>query len=277
MTDIEETPYQKLRKIDVGEHIEKKGNLSYLSWAYALDTLYQHDPHAHYHFLDDTRYDDGTVMVHCELTACGMGRYMWLPVLDYKNNPIKNPNAFAINTARMRCLTKAIATLGIGLYIYAGEDLPPGEDNTDHIDWKKVEYEMVNHINGESNPEMLTTYMLAMAESIEDMPAHFRANVDYAYNARKMAIQHVDNLEPWSYKFPDREAGRAWMKEARQQIDAIDTIPDLDAWENLNMRKVHALQTLLVAKTDIVDDLIPYDRIKNFLKNKRKDIEDNGQ
>ena len=53
---------------------------------------------------------------------------MWLPVLDYKNNPIKNPSAMAINTTMMRCLVKAIAMHGLGLYIYAGEDLPDGKE-----------------------------------------------------------------------------------------------------------------------------------------------------
>ena len=53
-----------------------------------------------------------------------VSRSMWLPVMDYKNKAIPNPDAFAINTAKMRCLTKCFAMLGLGHYIYAGEDIP---------------------------------------------------------------------------------------------------------------------------------------------------------
>jgi hypothetical protein len=68
-----------------------------------------------------------TMMVYCTVTAFGKPRTAHLPVMDYKNQPIPNPNAFQINTAMQRVLVKAIALHGLGLYIYAGEDLPEGE------------------------------------------------------------------------------------------------------------------------------------------------------
>lgn len=125
MTDIAPS-YETIRKIDVSDKIEKKNGLSYLSWAWALDTLLQNDPNADWVYPESTTFPDGTVMVYCEVTAFGKKRKAHLPVIDYKNQPIKNPNAFQTNTAMQRCLVKAIALHGLGLYIYAGEDLPEG-------------------------------------------------------------------------------------------------------------------------------------------------------
>ena len=119
--------YAELRKIDVTDHIEKKGQFSYLSWTYAVDTLLQNDPTASWRFNANLTLPDGSMMVFCVLTAFGKETHMQLPVLDYKNNAIKNPTAMHLNTAMMRCLAKAIACTGIGLHIYAGEDLPPSE------------------------------------------------------------------------------------------------------------------------------------------------------
>ena len=63
-------------------------------------------------------------MVFCTVTAFGQARTMQLPVMDHRNRAIANPDAFAVNTAMQRCLVKAIAAHGLGLYLYAGEDLP---------------------------------------------------------------------------------------------------------------------------------------------------------
>ncbi len=67
-------------------------------------------------------------MVFCTVKAFGVERTAQLPVMDYKNRPIPNPNSFEVNTAMQRCLAKAISLHGLGLYIYAGEDLPEGEE-----------------------------------------------------------------------------------------------------------------------------------------------------
>jgi len=122
----------ELRKINVNEHIEKKGNLSYLSWAWAVDYLLQEDPTAHWGFHEPTYFGE-TVMVSCTVNAMGKSMYMHLPVMDNKNNAIKNPDARKISDAMMRCLAKCIATFGIGLYVYAGEDLP-AEDAPEPLD-----------------------------------------------------------------------------------------------------------------------------------------------
>ncbi len=119
--------FAELAAINVGPHIEKKAGLSYLSWAWALDQLLRLDGDASWEYAEPKMFGD-TMMVFCTVTAFGKPRTAFLPVMDHRNQPIKAPNAFQVNTAMQRCLVKAIALHGLGLYIYAGEDLPPGEE-----------------------------------------------------------------------------------------------------------------------------------------------------
>jgi hypothetical protein len=117
-----------LLKLNVNEHTEKKGNLTYLSWAWAWDLALKADEQATYkvEMFGDKCYMDinGTAMVFVTVTIFGKSMTCQLPVMDYKNKAILNPDAFAINTAIMRCMTKALSLHGLGLYIYSGEDLP---------------------------------------------------------------------------------------------------------------------------------------------------------
>jgi hypothetical protein len=121
--------FSQLRTVDVNAYIEKKNNLSYLSWAWAVDQLLQRDPTATWDYRTS---GDGvpyvligqTAMVFCTVHAFGVSRTAQLPVMDHRNKPIPNPDSFQVNTAMQRCLAKAIALHGLGLYIYAGEDVP---------------------------------------------------------------------------------------------------------------------------------------------------------
>jgi hypothetical protein len=132
--------YKELRKIDVSKYTEKKNNLTYLSWAWAVDQLLLADPKAHWFYPEYQRWGNGSVMVFCTVVANDIARTAQLPVMDYRNKPISEPDSFAVNTAMQRCLAKAIALHGIGLYIYNGEDVPPdlGEDITANVDAKQA-------------------------------------------------------------------------------------------------------------------------------------------
>ena len=117
-----------LSKVDVSGRIEKKQNLSFLSWSWAWGTLMEHYPQAEYSFQEPAEAQrDGSVMVYCTVTIDGLSRQMWLPVMDFKNQAISNPDAVQVNKAKMRCLVKCLAMFGLGHYIYAGEDLPSAE------------------------------------------------------------------------------------------------------------------------------------------------------
>jgi hypothetical protein len=117
--------YKELRQIDVSKYTEKKNGLTYLSWAWAVDQLLLADSKAHWFYPEFQRWGNGSVMVFCTVVANDIARTAQLPVMDYRNKPIAEPDSFAVNTAMQRCLAKAIALHGIGLYIYNGEDLPP--------------------------------------------------------------------------------------------------------------------------------------------------------
>lgn len=146
--------FKILRQIDVSEHIEKleQNNitLSYLSWAWAFDTIQQMLPISYKvkHFTDMAgneqpyMFDKNTgYMVETEMTILGVTKGMWLPVMDSNNRAMKDEaytvtfksgrnvsvqpaNMFDVNKTIMRCLVKNVSLFGLGLYIYAGEDLP---------------------------------------------------------------------------------------------------------------------------------------------------------
>lgn len=118
--------FADLRTINVNEKIERKGKFSYLSWAWAVDQLLQLDPQATWEYKDPVYFAE-TLMVFCSVTAFGKTMTAQLPVMNNQNKAIQNPDAFAVNTAMQRCLAKAIALHGLGLYIYAGEDIPDEE------------------------------------------------------------------------------------------------------------------------------------------------------
>ena len=120
--------FAQLNAINVSEHIEKKGGFSYLSWPFAVAQLRLADPHATWEVrrfagLPYLSTDTG-VFVEVAVTVQGVTLSQIHPVLDSRNRPIGAPTAFDINTSIQRCLVKAIALHGLGLYIYAGEDLP---------------------------------------------------------------------------------------------------------------------------------------------------------
>ena len=118
--------YKELAAIDVSKYVEKKGKLDYLSWAVAVDFLMKADPTATWEFHQPQSFAE-TLMVSCTVTAFGKPITMHLPVMDHMNKAVKNPDAFIVNKNMMRCLVKAIACHGLGIKVYAGEDLPTEE------------------------------------------------------------------------------------------------------------------------------------------------------
>ena len=143
----------KLLATNVNGHLEKKNGLSYLSWAWAWAEALKADADATYkvEMFDGKCYMDinGTAMVFVTVTMFKKPMTCQLPVMDYRNKAIPNPDAFAVNTAIMRCMTKALALHGLSLYIYAGEDLPeegrsvvitPTQGAMDNIPQEELQY-----------------------------------------------------------------------------------------------------------------------------------------
>jgi hypothetical protein len=131
-----------LLKLNVNDHVEKKQNLSYLSWAWAWAEALKADPAATFEVKTFKQVVNeawtevpymavnGTAMVWVTVTMFGKPMTCFLPVMNHRNQPIQNPDAFQVNTAIMRCMVKGLALHGLGLYIYAGEDLPQSEETT---------------------------------------------------------------------------------------------------------------------------------------------------
>ena len=135
MTAEDKKYFSELNKIDVSDKIEKKNGLSYLSWAWAWGELKKRYPDSTYTIYENAQgfnyHTDGrTAWVKTGVTVCGIEHVEYLPVMDYRNNsiPVDKLTSFDVNKAIQRSLTKAVARHGLGLYIYAGEDLP--EDDT---------------------------------------------------------------------------------------------------------------------------------------------------
>ena len=141
MENEKRSVFETLNEVNVNEHTETKGNaqLKYLSWAWAWAEVKKRYPNATYTIYETTNpngyvcnyFTDGrTCWVKTGVTIEGIEHIEELPVMDYNNKSIllSNVSSFDVNKAIQRSLTKAVARHGLGLYIYAGEDLPDAND-----------------------------------------------------------------------------------------------------------------------------------------------------
>ena len=127
--------FEVLNAIDVNGHTEKKNGLTYLSWAWAWAEIKKRYPGAFYTIYENKdgllyHTDGRTAWVKTGVTIEGLEHIEYLPVMDYNNKsiPLERITSFDVNKAIQRSLTKACARHGLGLYIYAGEDLPEGAE-----------------------------------------------------------------------------------------------------------------------------------------------------
>jgi hypothetical protein len=172
-----------LLKINVNEHTEKKNGLTYLSWAWAWQEAIKADPKATWGvkmFGDQPYVSIGeTKMVFVEVNMFDKALTCQLPVLDHRNKAIPNPDAFQVNTAIMRCLAKAIAMHGLGLYIYAGEDLPEG----DTFDVTPI----IKSLEESTNVAQLQTNWKTAYQALQSLPDALKLAND-AKNKRKSEL-----------------------------------------------------------------------------------------
>lgn len=193
--------WKTLSEVNVNKDKERKGRFDYLSWADAWKHVQQNTENAKYELHDDLVYPDGTREVRCSVWIDGVSHMMWLAVMDNNNRAIKNPDARAINDARMRCLVKAIAMHGLGLYIYAGEDLPDvtvqqprkNPDVSVHpLEPEVKTFELYEH-NGKirdtfNDPNHYTAAFLKMLEGYQGWTGCTTEHIDAFKNANAEAI-----------------------------------------------------------------------------------------
>lgn len=134
-----------LNEVNCNEHTEKKNGLTYLSWAWAWQYAKTHFPDANYTIYESrdgwNYFTDGrTAWVKTGVTINGQEHIEYLPVMDMRNRsiPLESVTSFDVNKAIQRSLTKALARHGLGLYIYAGEDLPDSADDENREAVKKA-------------------------------------------------------------------------------------------------------------------------------------------
>jgi len=133
-TKTKKSVFETLNAINVNEHVEQRNGLTYLSWAWAWQVVKQNYPDAFYTIYENKdglcyHTDGNTAWVKTGVTIEGLEHIEYLPVMDnrHKSIPVANLSSFDANKAIQRSLTKACARHGLGLYVYAGEDLPDEE------------------------------------------------------------------------------------------------------------------------------------------------------
>lgn len=209
--------FETLNSINVNEHTEKKGNLTYLSWAWAWQEVKKNFPDAIYTIYENKdglfyHTDGKTAWVKTGVTINGLEHIEYLPVMDYNNKSIalEKLTSFHVNTAIQRSLTKAAARHGLGLYIYAGEDLPqieqkkqePGEKKqkpdekmqklTERIDQAKTNVLSTKCLEDHVNIEYLCTFYNVTAIQ----------NLSFAQwdHAIKHWTHHIEESSKWNAK-----------------------------------------------------------------------------
>lgn len=171
MADETKDIFDVLSHLNVNEHVEQKTTnkttLSYLSWPWAWGEIRKRYPDIKYEILKNEQglpyfYDPALgIMVYTQVTVGDETRVMWLPVMDGANNamklepyeiqtrfgpkPVAAATMFDINKTLMRCLVKNLAMFGLGLYIYAGEDLPEVTDEA-REEAERAEKEKAEHL-----------------------------------------------------------------------------------------------------------------------------------
>ena len=136
--------FQTLSKIDVSHMTEKKGQFTYLSWTHAWKAVKDNYPEATFvktvytdnqnNPLPFMRDHKGNTFVGVSVTIEGITIEEVYPVTDIRNKAMAHPDAFSVNTSLQRCLTKALAYHGLGINVYAGEDLPMETSNVEVLD-----------------------------------------------------------------------------------------------------------------------------------------------
>ena len=171
--------WETLSAINVNDHTEKKNGLTYLSWAWAWGVLKKHYPSAQFqkHITEQGlpyfKDDQGYTYVAVSVTVEDQTHTEVFPVLDFRNKAVQNPDSFAVNSALQRCLATAISYHGLGYYIYAGEDLPQGDEPA-----QPAAKPATKQSAGQGSGMIKTTFMefIPLAETTEKLVAFYKQN-----------------------------------------------------------------------------------------------------
>ena len=225
MAEQKKSLFERLSEINVSGFAEKKGHFTYLSWAWAVTELKKIAPEA-YWTIHEFGYDgvsrqpymqtEAGCFVKVTVIAEGIEMTQVHPVLDHSNNTVKQPNAFEVNTSIMRCLTKAISLHGLGLYIYAGEDLPEGEKEptTDKV----PPYAVKDRVNTGHNPDMQTGGAKSTAPQLKYIKS-LRSQYldDFGEAVAQQAMDKLDKLFPGAVTDMTKQMASNYINELLQE------------------------------------------------------------
>lgn len=179
--------FTELNNINVNEHTEKKNNLTYLSWAWAWQEIKKLHPNANYKVYereDGCIYwtDGKTAWVKTGVTINDIEHIEYLPIMDYRNQsiPLDKITSFDVNKSIQRSLTKACARHGLGLYIYAGEDLPDGDDKPTKTEFEKAATAEKTATTKAINKAIATgaTELPKKAKTIDVLKSYYQQSID---------------------------------------------------------------------------------------------------
>lgn len=238
--------FATLNAINVNDKTEKKSGLTYLSWAWAWGEVKKAFPGATFTIYEhDTEYgpvnyftDGKTCWVKTGLTIEGLEHIEELPVMDYKNRsiPYEAVTSTDVNKAIQRSLTKAAARHGLGLYIYAGEDLPEGEKEPE----KPVEPAGPEFTRPTVNAEAPVTKVEAVPEAkpLNDVTQYLLAQMGALREARKISASENNKLFKTQQEVlvkaklaPNKKLDEYTMEEAEALIDAMSRCFELTGTE----------------------------------------------
>jgi hypothetical protein len=188
--------WETLSVIDCSGHTEEKNGFTYLSWAWAWQTLKELYPTAKFEKQGHQVLDDGSAMVTVRVYIPGLSGSAehledvseMLPVIDYKNKAINNPNCFDLNSAYQRCLVKCLAYMGLGMYIYQGEVGNPNAAPSYEIKSPDGKSEKTEDLN--SLADIFLTFM--GGRNLESLRKFWTMN--------KAPLEQLENLNPENYK-----------------------------------------------------------------------------
>lgn len=231
-----ENYFTELNQINVNDKTEKKNNLTYLSWAYCWGEIKKLHPDANYTIYENqdgwNYFTDGkTCWVKTGVTINNIEHIEYLPVMDFRNKSISadNVTSFDVNKTIQRSLTKACARHGLGLYIYAGEDLPEGEEKEQVEDFKKSaaneKRAATNALkNGNDKPQAKGTleerFQKAMAFLKNETPESFKAKPSYIDSINTL-LADLNNAGAAGYR-------DQLLSEYNRVIDFNDSLDFLD-------------------------------------------------
>ena len=191
-----EEVWKTLSAVNVNEHTDEKQGLTYLSWAWAWGIMMQYYPEFQFSFYETedglpyVSLPDGSAEVRCTVTIGNLSRTQSLP-LSIGFKPIINPNAFQINTAKQRCLTKCFGIYGLGHYIYANEDLPQDEVSTDNVKDTKQE---VQKNDVDEDIGWANTFVKGFKNLVKTHKT--RESVQNYYKSNGKSIKRLESINP---------------------------------------------------------------------------------